>query len=103
VGLWSAAPFLIRASLRNRVLAQWRRLKNPKYLVATAAGLFYFWSVFARRWFFSGSSMFRANGLPPEALVAIEAFMILGALVVITGTWVLGSSRSALRYSDSLL
>ena len=49
MGLFSASAFLVGAGAKNRVVRQVRRLRQPRYLVATLAGLFYFWSVFIRR------------------------------------------------------
>ncbi|MDQ3263398.1 MAG: putative ABC exporter domain-containing protein [Myxococcota bacterium] len=98
MGLWAAAPYLITTTLKNRVLAQARRLKNPKYLVATAAGLFYVWTFFLRRLLMPGKR--GGSPFPEEALLAIEGLMVVGALGIIISGWVLGSNRAALRYTE---
>ena len=45
----SAVAFLWTRSVQNWVRVQVKRLKNPRYRVAAAAGLFYFYTLFLRR------------------------------------------------------
>lgn len=47
-GTAGALAFLIARTTRNRVARQLGRLRTPRYAIAAAAGLLYFWAVFAR-------------------------------------------------------
>lgn len=99
MGLWAAAPYLVAASLKNRLRSQLRRLKSPKYLIGAAVGLFYLWSLFVRRLVMSPPSL---EGLSADALLVIEALMLVGGLMVVLSAWLFGSnSKSALRYNEA--
>ena len=43
-----ALAFLVARTTRNRLARQVARLKSPRYAIAAAVGLLYFWGVFAR-------------------------------------------------------
>ena len=92
-----AAALLWTASVRNRVLRQVRRLKNPRYLVATLVGLAYFWSFFVRRLSFSGA----ARGIDPSNLPFAEASLTVLGLLVVLGAWVLGANRAQVEFSEA--
>jgi len=95
VSLWRATVFLWTASLRNRVLRQVRRLKNPRYLAATVVGLGYLWSLFFRR-------LGHTSGgeRDPRQLVFLEGFLTVVALLVLLSAWVLGSNRAQVTFSE---
>jgi len=72
-----AILFLWTHSLRNWGRVQLRRLKNPRYVVAAAAGLFYFYLIFLRR--FRGGP--DSGGRPsPEVMVLLEGGLTLFAI-----------------------
>ncbi|HYV43296.1 MAG TPA: putative ABC exporter domain-containing protein [Myxococcaceae bacterium] len=73
-----AILFLWTSSLRNWGRVQLRRLKNPRYVVAAAVGLFYFYTFFLRR--FRGGP--DSGGPPsPEVMALLEAGLTLFAVV----------------------
>ena len=83
--------YLIRTSAANRLRRQLARLRQPRYALAFALGLLYFWFFFLR-----------ANG--PRAMSDPAAFAGLGiaALFVIAylaWSWIAGSDRTALAFT----
>lgn len=97
MGLGAAASFLLLRSAKNRVRAQVRRLKQPKYLIATAVGFFYLWTVFLRR-------LVVSPGPPvtePGVLIGFELILVAGAVLTIFASWILGTNRSALMFSEA--
>lgn len=83
--------YLIRTSMRNRVARQVARLRTPRYAVAFAMGLLYFWFLFLRPQ--------RDGALPPDlggAMLAFAGVMILGYLV---WSWLFGTDRTALAFT----
>lgn len=97
MGLASAARFLVLRSARNRVAAQLRRLRQPKYLLATLAGLLYLWTVFLRR--LAMPSGEPAMGEAPR--IFLELLLVAGALVSVASGWLFGSSRAAVSFSEA--
>lgn len=91
------SSLLLVAGIRNRVQRQIRRMKQPKYLIATLVGASYLWSVLLRRVRFSE---FRAQ-IPSQAFNLVEALLIFVALATIVGAWVLGSDRAELSFSEA--
>ena len=49
MSLANAGAFLLVTSLKNRIKKQLIRLKQPRYLAASAMGGLYLWTVFVRR------------------------------------------------------
>lgn len=87
--------FLLARTARNRFLAQLRRLRQPRYLVAVAAGLLWWWFYVGR---FVG---LRGHGLSPEALPLAELAIALVGLVLVTMYWLFGSDRAAVEFSEA--
>ncbi|HLL52177.1 MAG TPA: putative ABC exporter domain-containing protein, partial [Myxococcaceae bacterium] len=92
-----ATVLLWRASFENRVFRQLRRLKQPRYLIATLIGLVYFWSVLLR-WLRPRGDGY---GLDPRVVPVAEAGLIMLALVVILSAWLFGSNRAQLEFSEA--
>lgn len=93
---------LVLLSLRGRLVRRARLLRQPRYLVAFLAGLFYFVMVFGRnfsRW--SGAAGRR--GIPPLGPYE-EAFHLAiasGGALLLTCAWLLVSSNPALRLTET--
>lgn len=75
-----AILFLWMHSLGNWGRVQLRRLKNPRYLVAAAAGLFYFYAIFLRR-FRGGPFADQGTRPSPEVMALLEAGLTLFAML----------------------
>jgi len=95
----SAVAFLWSRSVRNWARAQVKRLKNPRYLVAAAAGAFYFYVLLVRRLGTSSSGSGEPAG--PEMQVLIEAGLTAGAVLAVISTWVFGGSRALLQFTEA--
>jgi len=99
VALTWALAFILSRGLKNRVLAQLRRLKKPRYLVATLFGLAYWW------WYF-GRALGRVVGRP-EAIsgegwrLGLEFGLVGLALLALAIDWVLGAEKGALAFSEA--
>ncbi|MBX7099321.1 MAG: putative ABC exporter domain-containing protein [Myxococcaceae bacterium] len=97
----SALLYLKVTSLKNALLQRARRLRQPRYLLGTIAGLGYLYSVFWRR--------FRASTALPGSLEAPSAellgtFATLGALglcVIFALSWVLPEQRAGLAFTEA--
>lgn len=89
--------FIVAASAKNRVRAQLRRLKQPRYLVATIAGLLYFWSVFLRRLRWDGAF----GDLPAPMRVLIPFGAGLVGVLLILPPWLFPKQRAALTFSEA--
>ena len=97
MNLLRAAYWVLLASARNRLLRQVKRLREPKYLVATALGGLYFWSIFLRRM----ASLGR-GGHPPEIwLPVIELVLGALALLALAASWLFGGEDGALRFTEA--
>ncbi len=82
-----AAGFLIYSSIRNRVRVQWRRLRQPKYLIFTAIGLY-----FLRNAVTGNRPATHSN------VVAIGMGVV--AFLTMLGAWIFGGDRAALRFTE---
>lgn len=87
--------FIARATLKNMLLRQARRLRQPRYLAATAMGLFYVWGIFAR------------HGMTPRSVrltmesTVMAAFLLAFPLVLILWTWLFGGDEASLSFSEA--
>ena len=84
--------FLTLCSLRNQARVRLRRLRQPRYLIASLLGLAYFWFLFAGRMFRGG----RSGGMPafpPEVKVALLLGVTIVIFVLAALTWIMPSSR----------
>jgi len=92
--------YLSSRSLKNRLLAQIRRLRRPKYLLFASIGVGYFYMVAGRHWMrgmhFAGQVDRHA---PPMILIEIAgALFVLGCIVV---AWCSPSPVSALTFTEA--
>lgn len=89
--------FIVSRSAKNRLRAQLRRLKQPRYLIATVIGVGYFWTFFGQRLFWDVT-----YGDVPVALRVIVPFAagVVGVLLVVV-PWVFARERTALTFSEA--
>ena len=103
----SALLFLRLTSLRNLVLSQIRRLRQPKYVIGTAAGLLYFYYAVFRRFNAMGSGprgAFHASGSgmsPAFTSAAICAGLSAVALLRIAYAWAFPADKPGFRFSEA--
>jgi hypothetical protein len=96
MNLRSLALHLWLPSLKNRLRTQARRLRQPKYLIATSIGALYWWWYVGRRFF----------GLPPPRFdgrlhTLLEVALTLLGVVTVAFYWIFGSERGALKFSEA--
>ena len=84
--------YLTLCSLRNQARVRLRRLRQPRYLIASILGLAYFWFLFAGRMFRGG----RSGGMPafpPEVKVVLLLAVTVVIFVIAAFAWIMPSSR----------
>lgn len=95
----AALVYLVATSLGNAVRARARRLREPKYLAALAAGAGYFWLFFWRP-LVRGT----AGRLATEAGAAAGLLEPVGALALLVAVglaWMFDRERAALHFSEA--
>lgn len=97
MNLARVSSLLFIAGIRNRVRRQIQRMRQPKYLIATLVGAFYFWSVFGRRLRFSGIP----SQMAMQSLRLVEAVVVAIALMTIAGAWLFGSDRAEITFTEA--
>ncbi|MCU1229660.1 MAG: putative transporter, permease protein [Acidobacteria bacterium] len=86
--------------LKNRIVSNIRRLKNPRYLLSTLAGLAYFWFMFLRRTGRHG----RGPGIFIGTIPMTELVVDIGSLVILVlmiGAWALPEQSGGLEFSEA--
>jgi hypothetical protein len=103
-----ALLYLRLTSLANLVLFRLRRLRQPKYLLGTAAAAAYFYFFFLRRfstaWAMSGPAMGMtpASGGTPLFIIVGICFVVAGlALVRIAFAWVSPTESPGFRFTEA--
>lgn len=92
-----AFAFLIFNSTRNRIRAQIRRLRTPRYAIGFVLGLGYFWMVFGRHAF----SARTGTAAAPRIMGGVETVAPLFILIILAGIWIFGGDMSALAFSEA--
>ncbi|MFP2932987.1 putative ABC exporter domain-containing protein [Pyxidicoccus sp. 3LG] len=92
-----AVLFLWRASWRNRLLRQVRRLKQPRYLLGALVGLAYVAYVLSRGIDFRRSGA----GVSGGARLFAELSLVGSALGTVFAAWVLGRDRPSLSFTET--
>jgi len=87
-----AAWYLTRRSLANSARARMRRLRQPKYAAAFAAGALYLWLMFLRQ----GSPGTAVSLLAPETR---ETMAVLVEVVVLLVTWTASTTESPFPFT----
>ena len=93
----SAALFLVRTTIANVLKRAALRLRQPRYLVGAAIGLFYFYWFAFRRDAVQQASRFRA-GAPNDSMTV---FVTLLAFAVLAGAWALAKTSPGLRFTEA--
>jgi ABC-2 type transport system permease protein len=96
----SALYFIAAATVRNALLRQLRRARQPRYLVAMLFGLFYFVNVFVQPGLRSTGAARRAAAGHLASPLVSGALTWLGMLIVLY-TWVFGGYESGLAFSEA--
>lgn len=94
--------YLTLCSIRNQARVRVRRLRQPRYLIASVLGIAYFWFIFAGRMFRGGRGRSDAIlALPPQARIGLQIAGTLFIFVIATLAWIMPSSRPALAFTRS--
>ena len=91
-----AFAYLIGTSARNRLVAQLKRIRNPRYAVAAIVGILYFVLIFGTR---SGSGR-SAGGASPIFGGVFEALAPVLLLLLLGSSWIFGGDQSALAFTQ---
>jgi hypothetical protein len=92
--------YLTLCSVRNQVRVRLRRLRQPRYLIASVLGLGYFWMVFAGGIFRGGRSR-EMPAMPTQARVGLQLGGTVIIFVIAMAAWIMPSSRPALPFTRS--
>ena len=95
MNLLAAALLVFTSTVKNRFLRQVKRLRQPRYLLATAAAGFYLWGMFIRR------TAFVNEPVPLDALPVFTLVLSAMALFSIGASWLLGGDEAALRFTEA--
>lgn len=87
-------------TFKNRMLTRIRRLRNPRYLLSTLAGLAYLWMMFFRRMTVGGpSKIIMTRGLPITELTLDIGSVVV--LILMIGAWALPEQSGGLEFSEA--
>ena len=100
----SALLYLQFYTLRNRTVARFKRLKNPKYLVGGIVGALYFYFYFFR--YFGASPARQALPAPvpitvPGGVSVSESFGAIILLTIVLLAWLVPRDRAALTFTEA--
>lgn len=100
----AALRFLASRSLRNRLTAQARRLRSPRYLIAVAVAVAYLVFLLYRPTSdVVGVTAVIPRSSGPGSLAAITALTACGFALLVAKWWLVGSSNAALAFSGAEL
>jgi len=94
-----ALLFVTFASFKNRIVVRIKRLRNPRYLVSSIAGLAYFWFMFFRRSHVAGMRMATLNGMHVGELGRDVASLCIFAILLFV--WALPQQSGGLELSEA--
>ncbi|MFL5319261.1 MAG: putative ABC exporter domain-containing protein, partial [Myxococcaceae bacterium] len=97
MNLYRAWWLLIVAGWRNRILRQFRRLKNPRYAVASFVGAAYFFWVFVLQ----RRTSSRGPNISADVLPMIELLLVGFGAVGILLAWIFGNERATLAFTEA--
>jgi len=97
VVLLRVTALILLAGLKNRALAQVRRVRQPRYLLATLLGLAWWWLYFGR---FLGTRL-PGRAFDPAWLPPLELLLAALALLLVALAWLFGTDRGALAFSEA--
>jgi hypothetical protein len=91
----AAFAYLTVTSTRNKLVQQFKRLRNPRYAIALLLGLGYFWMVF-----FNSSARDSRNAGPSIA-PAFGAIVPILLLAYVAYLWIVGTDKAALAFTEA--
>jgi hypothetical protein len=91
----AAFAYLTYTSTRNKLIQQFKRLKNPRYAIALLLGLGYFWMVF-----FNAAAR-DSRGAGPPIAPAIGVILPIFLLAYVAYLWIVGTDKAALAFSEA--
>ena len=98
----AALVYLQLTALKNAVAQRLRRLRQPRYLIASLLGLFYFFFFFFRRPSIHGAGPAAGAMAPPNigllVGVSVAALIMVGRILY---TWIFSAERAALAFSEA--
>ena len=97
----SALLYLQFLSLKNRLVRQFKRLRQPKYLVFAIVGGLYFYFYFFRFLFQRGGSARGWNATSAEDLAFYESVGACIFLVILLLAWIIPHERAALAFTEA--
>ena len=100
----AALFYLQYHSARTRLVARFKRLKQPKYLFGAIAGGIYFYFYFFRylfRGYTGGGRQSVAAGIPPDYMPLFESLAALALFVIVVLSWLIPHERAALTFTEA--
>jgi len=98
----AALVYLQLTALRNAVVQRLRRLREPRYLIATLLGLAYFYFLFFRRpsvrGAYPGSRGMESTSFGLLIGVSVAALIMVGRILY---TWVFSAERAAIAFTEA--
>ncbi len=91
----AAFAYLTVTSTRNRLVQQFKRLRNPRYAIALLLGLGYFWMVFFN------SSARESRNTGPSLAPAFGAIVPIFLLAYVAYLWIVGTDKAALAFTEA--
>jgi hypothetical protein len=96
----SALAFIAAATVKNLLKRQARRVREPRYLLATLFGLFYVWSLFVRPGL--GTRRIARRGPLPELEISIRGDGLTWAwMLILLFGWIFGGDESGLTFTEA--
>ncbi len=93
--------YLTACSIKNRVLARFRRLRQPRYLVGAVVGIAYLYLVFFRRARPGRGVRRGAAGIPAGVLPSLQLAGTFVLWAVVVARWVVPASTQPLKLSGA--
>lgn len=95
-----ALAYYLLVSMKNRALARWKRLRQPRYFVSALAGLGYLVLVFQRQIFSPARSAAPAPFVA-EVVPAVETMLAILLMVAVLVPWLWPGKGRVLRFSEA--
>lgn len=89
-----ALLFLTRSTIRNRLLLQARRVRQPRYALALVLGAAYFWLILLR-------PSVQPSRAPTSLWLGAELVAAVGILLLMLGGWVFSGEPMALAFTPA--
>src|SRR6266853_5120405 len=98
----SALFYLQFHSVKNRLVARLKRLKQPKYLLGGIVGATYFYFYFFRHLFrMPGSRPAAASATQTQNLLLYESLGALVLFIIVLLAWIVPHQRAALAFTEA--